>query len=165
MAQAIPHLHYVRNMAALTERPNVVRFFVISSVPFASYQNSNLKWSHEYFPPHCFHSIAQKSPYHSKLRNLTCWQYYITNNKPIWTCTLLQAQRSTSVFSRRNCLASTYKTLLFYTDYKFQFIPKIKSVRRNKGKVRSRTGHEGPVGEWKYSPTLSLTSALDGVGG
>jgi hypothetical protein len=27
------------------------------------------------------------------------------------------------------------------------------------------TGHEGPEGEWKYSSTLSLTSALDGVGG
>jgi hypothetical protein len=32
-----------------------------------------------------------------------------------------------------------------------------------KGNVRSRTGHEGPEGEWKYSSTLSLTSALDGV--
>jgi hypothetical protein len=32
------------------------------------------------------------------------------------------------------------------------------------GKVRTRTGHEGPEGEQKYSSTLSLTSALDGVG-
>jgi len=31
------------------------------------------------------------------------------------------------------------------------------------GKVHPRTGHEGPEGE--YSSTLSLTSALDGVGG
>jgi len=30
-----------------------------------------------------------------------------------------------------------------------------------KGKVHPRTGHEGPEGEWSYSSTLSLTSALD----
>ena len=34
-----------------------------------------------------------------------------------------------------------------------------------KGKVRPRTGQEGPEGERRYSSTLSLTSALDGVGG
>ena len=36
---------------------------------------------------------------------------------------------------------------------------------KGKGKVHTRTGHEGP--EWKYrqSSTLSLTSTLDGVGG
>jgi hypothetical protein len=31
--------------------------------------------------------------------------------------------------------------------------------------VHPRTGHEGPEGEERYSSTLSLTSALDGVGG
>ena len=35
----------------------------------------------------------------------------------------------------------------------------------DKGKVHPRTGHEGPKGEQRYSSTLSLTSALDGVGG
>jgi hypothetical protein len=34
-----------------------------------------------------------------------------------------------------------------------------------KGKVLPRTGHEGPVGEQRYSSTLSLTPALDEVGG
>jgi hypothetical protein len=34
-----------------------------------------------------------------------------------------------------------------------------------KGHVHPRTGHEGPEGEQRYSSTLSLTSALDGVGG
>ena len=34
-----------------------------------------------------------------------------------------------------------------------------------KGTVHPRTGHEGPEGEQKYSSTLSLTLALDGVGG
>jgi len=42
-------------------------------------------------------------------------------------------------------------------------------MKRVKGKgkheVHPRTGHEGPEGELKYSFTLSLTSALDGVGG
>jgi len=34
-----------------------------------------------------------------------------------------------------------------------------------KGKVHPRTGHEGPEGEKRYSSTLSLTSALNTVGG
>jgi len=34
-----------------------------------------------------------------------------------------------------------------------------------KGKGNARTGHEGPKGEQRYNSTLSLTSALDGVGG
>ena len=37
---------------------------------------------------------------------------------------------------------------------------------KEKGKVHSVTGHEGPEGEFRYSYTLDLTSALDGgVGG
>ena len=35
---------------------------------------------------------------------------------------------------------------------------------RHKGEGHPRTGHEGPEGENRYSSTLSLTSALDGVG-
>jgi hypothetical protein len=34
-----------------------------------------------------------------------------------------------------------------------------------KGKIHRRTGHEGPEGEERCSTTLSLTSALDVVGG
>jgi len=34
---------------------------------------------------------------------------------------------------------------------------------KGKGNVQPRTGHEGPEGELMYSPTLSLTSALDRV--
>jgi hypothetical protein len=37
-------------------------------------------------------------------------------------------------------------------------------LQNGKGKVHPRTGHEGPEGELRYSSTLSLTSALDGVG-
>jgi hypothetical protein len=36
---------------------------------------------------------------------------------------------------------------------------------KDKRKVHPRRGHEGPEGELRYSSTLSLTSALDGVGG
>jgi hypothetical protein len=36
---------------------------------------------------------------------------------------------------------------------------------KGKGKVHPKTGHEGPEVEYRYSSTLSLTSALDGVGG
>ena len=32
-----------------------------------------------------------------------------------------------------------------------------------RGKLHPRTGHEGPCGEMRYSYTLSLTSAIDGV--
>jgi hypothetical protein len=36
---------------------------------------------------------------------------------------------------------------------------------KGKGKVHPRTGQGGPEGEKRYSSTLSLTSALDGLGG
>jgi hypothetical protein len=35
--------------------------------------------------------------------------------------------------------------------------------RKDKGKGHPRTGYEGPEGEKRYSSTLSLTLALDGV--
>jgi len=36
---------------------------------------------------------------------------------------------------------------------------------KGKGKFHSRTDHDCPEGKSMYSSTLSLTSALDGVGG
>ena len=39
------------------------------------------------------------------------------------------------------------------------------SKGKGKGKGHPRTCHEDPEGEYRYSSTLSLTSALDGVGG
>ena len=36
---------------------------------------------------------------------------------------------------------------------------------RKKDKFHPRTGHEGPEGEWTYNSTLSLTLAVDGMGG
>jgi hypothetical protein len=44
------------------------------------------------------------------------------------------------------------------------YSPHTKRVK-GKGTVHPRTGHEGPEGEYRYSSTLTLTSALDGVGG
>ena len=41
----------------------------------------------------------------------------------------------------------------------------LKGKGKGKGKVQPRTGHEGPEGDKRYSYTLSLTSALDEVGG
>jgi len=38
-------------------------------------------------------------------------------------------------------------------------------IQNGKGKVYPRKGHEGPEGEYRYSCTFSLTSALDGVRG
>ena len=36
-------------------------------------------------------------------------------------------------------------------------------LKRNKGKLHPITCYEGPKGEYRYSSTLSLTKALDGV--
>ena len=36
---------------------------------------------------------------------------------------------------------------------------------KGKGKVHTRTGHEGSEGEYRQSSTLSLTSELEEVGG
>jgi len=35
---------------------------------------------------------------------------------------------------------------------------------KGKGNFHPRTAHEGPKGEYRYSPTISLTSGLDGGG-
>ena len=43
-------------------------------------------------------------------------------------------------------------------------IPYIYIYIKIKAKVHPRTGHEGPEGEQRYSSTLSLNMALDGVG-
>ena len=55
----------------------------------------------------------------------------------------------------------------FGTDYRF-ILQESRSptflTAKVKGKVRPRTGHEGPDGEHKHISALSLTSAV-GVGG
>ena len=47
----------------------------------------------------------------------------------------------------------------------FQYLHFITHTVKGKGTVHLKTGHEGPEWEYGYSYTLSLTSALDGVGG
>jgi hypothetical protein len=42
--------------------------------------------------------------------------------------------------------------------YFYMFI--VLGNKKGKGNVSPRTGHEGPEGEYRYSSTLSLTSAL-----
>jgi hypothetical protein len=44
-------------------------------------------------------------------------------------------------------------------------IPFLRELYIIKGKVLPRAGYEDPEGEERYSSTLSLTSALDWVGG
>jgi hypothetical protein len=48
---------------------------------------------------------------------------------------------------------------------KMYWVKYSKVKEKVKGKINPRTGHEGPEGEYRYSPTLSLTSALDRGGG
>ena len=43
-------------------------------------------------------------------------------------------------------------------------LPPKKKHGKGKGKFHPRTGHEGPEGEYRYSCTFSLSSALDGGG-
>jgi hypothetical protein len=51
-----------------------------------------------------------------------------------------------------------------YSKY-IEAIIRNKGKGKGKGKFHSRTGHGDPEWEESNSPTLSLTSALDGVGG
>jgi hypothetical protein len=46
-----------------------------------------------------------------------------------------------------------------------KFERKLPACGKVKGKVYPITGHRGPDGEERYSSTLTLISALDGVGG
>jgi hypothetical protein len=47
----------------------------------------------------------------------------------------------------------------------FRSVSRVAERVKGKGKVRRRRGRRGPEGEKSYSSNLSLTSALDGVGG
>ena len=45
------------------------------------------------------------------------------------------------------------------------FTKRLRPSAHNEVNIHPITGHESPYGESRYSSTLSLTSALDGVGG
>ena len=52
--------------------------------------------------------------------------------------------------------------LYFYVKNKLKYAySAVFGYSHVKGKVYSRTGHEGPDGECRYSSTFSLTSALE----
>jgi len=57
--------------------------------------------------------------------------------------------------------AGRLRPLRFYYAVRGQFVNYVK----DKGNIHPRRGHEGPEGDYRYSSTQSLTSALDGVGG
>jgi len=63
------------------------------------------------------------------------------------------------------CLCKGALYLYLYCKYCDCTLWAADSGLQSKGKVHRRTGDEGPQGKYRYSPTLSLTSALDGVGG
>jgi hypothetical protein len=44
------------------------------------------------------------------------------------------------------------------------YVSRLRVKDRSKRKIHLRKGHEGPKGKYRYSCTLSLTSALEGVG-
>ena len=66
----------------------------------------------------------------------------------------------------REPLTDIILLLAFHCFYIYTYLVNfnIYYSRRGKGKDHPRTGHEGPEGEYSYSCTLSLTSALDGGG-
>jgi hypothetical protein len=60
----------------------------------------------------------------------------------------------------RTCRVTTKcKHVIYNNAVYFKFL-RVTVRRKCEGKFLPRTGHEGPVGKWRYSSTLSLTSAL-----
>jgi hypothetical protein len=56
--------------------------------------------------------------------------------------------------------------LVVFNNCSEKYIPTASICRvKDKGKVHPKTVHEGPEGEQRYSSTLSLVSAPDGMGG
>jgi len=57
-------------------------------------------------------------------------------------------------------------TIATTLKYQISLISVVSFIKHaGKGKVHPTTGHEDPEAEYRYSSTLSLTSALDAVGG
>ena len=65
-------------------------------------------------------------------------------------------------FPKIKCILCVYMCVCVYIYiYLYMCLYKVKI----QGKIHPRTGHGDPYGEERFSSTLSLTSALDGVGG
>jgi hypothetical protein len=54
----------------------------------------------------------------------------------------------------------SFREWVEHRETNYMFLYMVKEI----GKVHPTTGHEGPIGEYRYSSTLSLTSAVDGGG-
>jgi hypothetical protein len=63
------------------------------------------------------------------------------------------------------CFKNVKKPLQEAEEYRVGIMNVLYMTEKIKGKARPRTGHEGPEWEQRCRSTLSLTSALDGVGG
>jgi len=62
--------------------------------------------------------------------------------------------------------ARSLVTIATTLKYQISLISVVSFIKHaGKSKVHPTTGHEDPEAEYRYSSTLSLTSALDGVGG
>ena len=85
-----------------------------------------------------------------------------------WYQAALTFLYTTLVFQLLVHLFPTLQNSVYYT-YIHNALPSIHTPYlcfvKFKGKGHPRTGREGPEGEQRYSSTLSLTLALDGVGG
>jgi hypothetical protein len=87
----------------------------------------------------------------------------LTSCKPVSFSrrTLLHGVSKLCVYGRSIQTQVHYKhnTLLHFKHFSYMIRP-----YKFKGKGHPRTGYEGPEVEYRYTSTLSLTSALDGVG-
>jgi hypothetical protein len=86
----------------------------------------------------------------------TCGFLSLIPHTSTWCCAEIPALFSSCLLAC-HALCRHFPTLPNFSSC-FPFI------LEGKGKVHPRTGHEDPQGKQTYSSTLSLTSALDGVG-
>jgi hypothetical protein len=71
--------------------------------------------------------------------------------------------KDTGLHKLKTRVCSAVRTLYFAIHNIHQHMnSKVKGKSKSKG--HPRTCHKGPEGEWSYTSTLSLTSALDGCG-
>ena len=71
---------------------------------------------------------------------------------------------STRLQQESNTFTPQHTFMLFANTALTTEVKVTSTCKCKKGKVRPRTGHEGPEREYRYRSTLSLTSALDGGG-
>ena len=93
-----------------------------------------------------------------------CCFYYKTNSALKNVRSVFKYLQSNIYFCFRSALSFICLTFQIGESMISSMIYGTLYLRKGKGKVRPRTGHEVLEGEQIYSCTLSLTSTLDGVG-